>query len=76
MDKQFPKITYTFTQSWPKNNWAENWNDHVNDDDFIRMINQMTTDLILTGQDLQEFDVEKSNNREAVEMLKAIGINC
>ena len=76
MSKKFPKITYTFTQSWPKSDWAANWSDHVNDDAFIRMINDMTTDLTLTSQDLQEFAVEDSKNVEAIAMLEAIGIKC
>jgi len=76
MSKKFPKITYTFTQSWPKSNWANNWHEHIHDKEFIRMINEMTTDLTLTSQDLQEFEVEKSGNKEAVAMLDAIGIKC
>lgn len=76
MSKKLPKITYTFTQSWPKNDWASNWHDHIQDEEFIRMINAMTTDLTLTSQDLQEFEVEKSGNKEAVAMLESIGIKC
>jgi len=76
MSKKFPKITYTFTQSWPKNDWASNWQDHIHDAEFIRMLNSMTTDLTLTSQDLQEFEVEKSANKEAVAMLESIGIKC
>jgi hypothetical protein len=76
MSKKLPKITYTFTQSWPKNDWAGNWHDHIQDEEFIRMINAMTTDLTLTSQDLQEFEVEKSGNKEAVAMLESIGIKC
>ena len=76
MSKKFPRITYTFTQSWPKNDWASNWHEHIHDKEFIRMINEMTTDLTLTSQDLQEFDVEKSGNQEAKQMLEAIGIKC
>jgi hypothetical protein len=77
MSKKLPKITYTFTQSWPKNDWASNWHDQIHDKDFfIRMINNATTDLTLTSQDLQEFEVEKSANKEAVVMLEAIGIKC
>ena len=76
MSKKFPKITYTFMQPWPKNNWADNWTDHINDDAFIRMINDMTTELTLTSQDMQEFDVENSKNKDAIQMLEAIGIKC
>lgn len=76
MDKKFPKITYTFIQPWPKSNWAESWTDHVNDDSFIRMINEMTTELTLTSQDMQEVDVVKSKNQDAIDMLQSIGIKC
>ena len=76
MDKKFPKITYTFTQSWPKKDWTDEWHDYFKDQEFIRMINEMTTDLTLTSQDLQEFEVEKSDNKQAISMLEAIGIKC
>jgi hypothetical protein len=61
------KITYTFSQ--PLQN-VHRWSD----DGLNRLLNELTTDLILTGMDLQEVDVENSNNKDAIKMLKEIGI--
>ena len=73
MDNEQPwNYSYKFTQSWPKNNWADNWPD----DAFSRMLNDMTTDLTIYRQDMQEATVEKSNNTDAIRMLNNIGIKC
>ena len=48
----------------------------INDDAFIRMINEMTTELTLTSQDIQEFEVADSKNKDAIAMLESIGIKC
>jgi hypothetical protein len=55
------KITYKFTRSWP-------------DDKLNRVLREMTTELILTVMDLQEVDVSDSENKDAIRMLKEIGI--
>jgi hypothetical protein len=59
------KVTYTFNnQPFPK------WND----DKLNQLLRDMTTDLVLTGMDLQEVDVADSENKDAIRMLKEIGI--
>ena len=60
------KITYTFNNQPFLTPWK--------DDQLIWLINDMTTDLILTGMDLQELDVVDSENKDAIRMLKEIGI--
>jgi len=59
------KITYTFGNQ-PLTPWKN--------DQLDRLLKDMTTDLILTGMDLQEIDVADSENKDAIRMLKEIGI--
>jgi hypothetical protein len=59
------KITYTFNGQ-PLTPWR--------DDQLERLLNDMTTDLILTGMDLREVDIADSENKDAIRMLKEIGI--
>ena len=40
------------------------------------MLNDMTTDLVMHQQDLQELQVELSKNKLAQDMLTNIGIKC
>lgn len=43
---------------------------------FIEQLNHHTTTIVLNSYDLLETDVEKSQNKEAIKMLEAIGIRC
>jgi hypothetical protein len=72
-------IKHSWTQSWPNyKSYKENkdWTDHIHDKAFIRMLNDMTTDLVMHQQDLQELQVELSKNKLAQDMLSNIGIKC
>lgn len=62
MDK-LPKITYTWTHVF-RDGWAQHWTQ------------SNSTDLLLMAYDLLENDVEASNNKQAIQMLEAIGIKC
>ena len=73
-----PKKPLKITYSWSQNGYKPNkdWSEHIHDKAFIRMLNDMTTDLIMHQQDLQEMQVEISKNKLAQEMLVNIGIKC
>lgn len=62
--KKFPKVTYNWTQTWSKNDWGQHWTQ------------SNSVDLLLTAYDLLENDVEASKNKQAIEMLEAVGIKC
>lgn len=57
--------SYTFTQSWPKNDWAAYWPNDAEQ-----------TMLMLVYQDLLEHEVENSDNTDAITLLSEIGIKC
>jgi hypothetical protein len=68
VDKFKPiKVTYRYSQPY---NIFSGWSNK----DLNKLIDGITTDLILAGMDLQEKDIEKSDNRDAIRMLKEIGI--
>jgi len=63
-------------KSWPKKDWTEEWIDFFKDQEFTRMLNEMTTDITVYRQEMMEKAVEDSKNTEAINMLNNIGIKC
>lgn len=63
MDK-LPKINYTWTHTWTNKDWGQHWTQ------------SNSVHLLLMAYDLLEYDVEDSKNKQAIEMLEAIGIKC
>jgi hypothetical protein len=59
-------------KSWPKNNWVDDWSDA----DFEKLLNDMTTELTIHRQDLEESRLADSKNADAIAMLNSIGIKC
>ena len=75
MDDNMKKwsITHKFViKSWPKKNWVDEWSDV----DFKKLLDDMTTELTIHRQDLEESRLADSKNADAIKMLNDIGIKC